>query len=46
MMATTATSARPAIVLCGTIGVSTRGSAAAAAARVVVRAAFASPCQS
>src|SRR5438132_6842081 len=30
MMATTATSARPAIVLCGTIGVSTRGAAAAA----------------
>ncbi len=26
MMATTATSARPPIVLCGTIGVSTRGS--------------------
>src|SRR5712692_10798458 len=34
MMATTATSARPAIVVCGTIGVSTRGSAAAAASRV------------
>src|SRR6266545_7161348 len=29
MMATTATSARPAIVLCGTIGVSTRGSGSA-----------------